>query len=465
MPPFLALLVALLNLRVGTGHLDFVRVVLDLDSRPIYEVEGNSNVLEVSIEGAECRAKIPSRLDAPPLAGAEWKEGKLRLRLSAPTKWRHFILSHPWRLVIDLRRPQAEEEVAPGVVWIRRSEEVGDGRAIVNLLRINPRKVEVRPAMAGKDIHQRDTLERIARREGAIVAINGGFFDMETGTMLGLMVMGREWIKSPDVDKSALLFLPDGRVRISPCGFCGTVTVGENTFPLHGLNVSQTKAEMLVAYNRRFGSKCPQLPMGATRLVVEGGRVREVRMTPKALPIPEEGWVISATGRLGWALALRARAGQPVKFSFFLNSPELVLAHARGAGPKFLEGGKSRLKEALEEGEVAPQPNIRRARTAAGITAEGDLLLLAVERLEGWSVGATLEELAQILRRFGAVEALNLDGGGATAMFARGEMLTEPEKGKPRPITDALVVLPRKRSSLPGKVFAFPFSQLFLSWG
>jgi exopolysaccharide biosynthesis protein len=60
----------------------------------------------------------------------------------------------------------------------------------------------------------------------------------------------------------------------------------------------------------------------------------------------------------------------------------------------------------------------RHPRTAVGFDATGRrLLLVTVDgRQPGHSVGMTLQELAALMRGLGAVEALNLDGGGSTAL-------------------------------------------------
>ncbi len=56
-------------------------------------------------------------------------------------------------------------------------------------------------------------------------------------------------------------------------------------------------------------------------------------------------------------------------------------------------------------------------RTAIGITDQNTLLLVTVDgRQPGFSEGIALNELAQLMIEFGAVQALNLDGGGSTTM-------------------------------------------------
>ena len=64
--------------------------------------------------------------------------------------------------------------------------------------------------------------------------------------------------------------------------------------------------------------------------------------------------------------------------------------------------------------------NSRAPRTALGIRADGSLLLVTVNgRNPGISVGMTLEELAELMIELGAVDAMNLDGGGSTTMVIR----------------------------------------------
>ena len=59
-------------------------------------------------------------------------------------------------------------------------------------------------------------------------------------------------------------------------------------------------------------------------------------------------------------------------------------------------------------------------RTAVGVCADGTVLLLVVDgRIPDYSNGATLADLALLLRAFGAVNALNLDGGGSSICLIR----------------------------------------------
>ncbi len=53
-----------------------------------------------------------------------------------------------------------------------------------------------------------------------------------------------------------------------------------------------------------------------------------------------------------------------------------------------------------------------------------------------------LAELTEILRKLGAVEALNLDGGGSTTLVVRGTIANRPsDAAGERPVANALLLL------------------------
>lgn len=76
----------------------------------------------------------------------------------------------------------------------------------------------------------------------------------------------------------------------------------------------------------------------------------------------------------------------------------------------------------LRAGEVIARPKeaARHPRSAVGLSADGrSLLIVAVDGRQEHSRGATLEELGQLMQTLGASHALNLDGGGSTALVVK----------------------------------------------
>ncbi|HEU4404886.1 MAG TPA: phosphodiester glycosidase family protein [Polyangiaceae bacterium] len=73
-------------------------------------------------------------------------------------------------------------------------------------------------------------------------------------------------------------------------------------------------------------------------------------------------------------------------------------------------------------GAIVPNPGVaQHPRTAVGLDASGRTLMLAVVdgRQPNYSEGVTLLELSALLRERGAHVALNLDGGGSSALARR----------------------------------------------
>ena len=75
-------------------------------------------------------------------------------------------------------------------------------------------------------------------------------------------------------------------------------------------------------------------------------------------------------------------------------------------------------------------------RTAIGQRADGAVLMLAIDGRQTHSMGATYQDIAEIMLDFGAVNACNLDGGSSTCMYMNGAYVNKCSAagGLPRPL-------------------------------
>lgn len=82
-------------------------------------------------------------------------------------------------------------------------------------------------------------------------------------------------------------------------------------------------------------------------------------------------------------------------------------------------------------------------RTAIGQAEDGSFLILLVDgRQPGYSIGCTVGECAELLSRYGAYQAVNLDGGSSSVMWYGGEQITKSSSpsGFGRYLPNAIVV-------------------------
>ncbi|SFG32186.1 phosphodiester glycosidase family protein [Pontibacter chinhatensis] len=137
---------------------------------------------------------------------------------------------------------------------------------------------------------------------------------------------------------------------------------------------------------------------------------------------PEIAWTHSPLGDLIYRYSLPNQPGQlvPTAKTGRLWLPE----QAVGGGPMLVKEGKL-VDVGPIEGFGASHLG-RHPRTAIGYPDEHTLVMVVVDGRQGASAGATILELAKIMQDLGCVEAVNLDGGGSSAMVAAGEVVNIP---------------------------------------
>ncbi|MEN6520263.1 MAG: phosphodiester glycosidase family protein [Armatimonadota bacterium] len=99
------------------------------------------------------------------------------------------------------------------------------------------------------------------------------------------------------------------------------------------------------------------------------------------------------------------------------------------AGPRLVHEGKIAL-DPVSDGFTKRSLTVTAWRAGVGKTADNELLLVVAEK------SITLKQFADIMLELGAVEAMNLDGGGACALYKDGKYLSKPLL----PMTNMLII-------------------------
>ena len=135
-------------------------------------------------------------------------------------------------------------------------------------------------------------------------------------------------------------------------------------------------------------------------------------------------WATSRDGKLqAWSQPPSHRPGHPAKLQ--ATVAPWPVEDALGAGPALVSDGRIAVTTNEEVFFGSAIPDIH-PRTAAGITGDGALLLLVADGRQAISRGLSLEQLAAVMLDIGAVEALNLDGGGSSSLVVNGLLLNRP---------------------------------------
>ncbi|WP_327233280.1 phosphodiester glycosidase family protein [Streptomyces sp. NBC_01317] len=333
------------------------------------------------------------------------------------------------------------------------------------------------------NVADRETTSSVAVRNGSLLAVNGGFFitadaDGVQGTVAGIAAYDGE-LESMAVGSRAALILADGgrRPRIADLSTTVTARAGSSAYAVQGINRLPGKVrncgrpgavptalprhdttcslpDDLVKFTPGFRAA---LPEGAgTQVVLDAGD-RVVSAGPRGGTVPAGGSVLQGIGGAADWLSAHSRAGEQISVRedirdtsgrrIELGAHDSVVS----AAPTLVRNGRIAV-DAATEGTLDPLDlsfgfawsNVRQPRTLAGVDAHGRLLLVTVDgRQPGVSEGFTLAEAAEFMRSLGAEQALNLDGGGSSAMVVGGKVvnITSDATGE-RAVGDTIQVVP-----------------------
>ena len=425
-----------------------VRLVFDLTAIPAYTVNLNDAPLQVEID-------LPGTFNRSGLNRLSFNDdayvdrllitdaGGGRLKVIIPLKQsvvpKVSVLASPPRLVVDLLKTydnRTENEIAPGVVYreIYRGRPSGPIRAFALEVDLKAGNT-LRPVLSNDAVAGLEPLSAIADRLPNIAMINGPYF-MRSGEIIGMMKIDKTIVSSPDVARTSFGLQPGGKIFFDTATYSGYVELPDKTrIPIDGVNRSRGESE-LILYNSYYAYWT--LTTGEGReLTVRGDRVTEVQAGNSL--IPEDGVVLSASGSIAEQLA-GLKSGSRVRIVQTLGDNWDRAEQAVGAGPCLVKDGQVFVTAQGEEfgGDVAGG---RAPRTAIGVNAEGRILLVVVDGRSGASVGLTLTELAEFMLELGAVDAMNLDGGGSTEMIVQGRIVNQPSDGRERRIGAGIAVI------------------------
>ncbi len=99
------------------------------------------------------------------------------------------------------------------------------------------------------------------------------------------------------------------------------------------------------------------------------------------------------------------------------QAQEKGLRDALAFGPALVVNG--------EAAQVSGSSSGLNPRTAIGQRADGAVLLLVIDGRQASSLGATYSDLISVLMEYGAVNAVNMDGGSSSLMCYKGEYLNK----------------------------------------
>lgn len=302
------------------------------------------------------------------------------------------------------------------------------------------------------------SLETQGRR--VIGGINGDLYVMSTGAPLGVVVTDgvvRSLPHSENVDYSAVGFRSDGTAFIGTPRLTATVSMKGFTFPLGGgINKVRNANYNLVLYTPDFaattqnnepgydviltpivdtvgqgveldldvsahgetGEEIKTSVLQSAEPTVDGRvsyKVEQVLESTGAIPIPEGKAILSINKKSLQYYIDYIKLLQPGDvIDLNITTEESAWAEADQA-----MGGLYRIVSDGKVSNLATASTERTAYSAVGVKADGTAVFYTVDgKQPGYSIGATITQVAMRMVELGCVDAISLDGGGSTTIGA-----------------------------------------------
>ncbi|OGI21618.1 MAG: hypothetical protein A2287_08645 [Candidatus Melainabacteria bacterium RIFOXYA12_FULL_32_12] len=324
--------------------------------------------------------------------------------------------------------------VSPGVKHIAIRKYTKAGPMFINVVEVNTAlnpNIKIKPALAGVTLPHTKRIQNIVKENDAIAGVNASFFKPSSGVPLGTLVINEELITGPIYDR-VTLGIKDNEFRMARISLQGRViTSNGQDIKIDNVNQPRMLAAYNIIYSDKWGKLAPITPQYGLQVAIENGKI--INISKDRLEIPANGYVmVGPEKQLG-----KLKISDPVKI-IFSSSPDWTdIKQAISGGPYLVRDGQVYVDVQDQKfGSITG----RNPRTAVGYTYDNRLIMVTIDGRQKGSVGATLNELARIMREFGCYNAMNLDGGSSTQMIVRGKIVNHPLNSGGNYVSNGLIV-------------------------
>jgi exopolysaccharide biosynthesis protein len=336
-----------------------------------------------------------------------------------------------------------EQPLGSGVSYIEAQSTSDSGNLALHIVRIAPGSKAHLYAVESRGYDRKTrirTPSSFARKENADVVINGGFFGGQGQHLSTLVVDGVMLASGVYPTRPMLVVTENGDVKLGRFNVQTLLLFGGKALSINAKNYPFASGKTIVYDSTYPIESLPQ--SGMYYYTVTNGKLKFYSADTKGLTLAA-GQLLLATDIMPEANPLRQIPdGSDVKLETRITDADgntLLAESAMGGAPMLVENGKVAISNENDKVKDDIARSVR-SRTAVALTKDGSLLLCVVREDESAGYGGVnLDALARALIGEGAVTAMNLDGGGSSALVLAGVSMNEPESEQ-RPVSNALIL-------------------------
>ncbi len=315
----------------------------------------------------------------------------------------------------------SEEIVTDGVTLVKEQRFFGDSALNITLIKadLKNKNLGFELLKNSEGVDKTNTVMNFAKgEEDTVAAINGDFFSIYKGTQnfsLGIEIKDGELLQSHiNSDMAAGLF-EDGKLSLSYMTFSTSITAPDGTvIPVAHINKPTDYYGAVLMYTPDFnGAISPHLPEGITAVTVQEDTVTAKGISMGGtIPIPENGYILAVNDNMTPHLDSKFNIGDFVKTEITATPSIEDVETAFGGGTLLLKDG--------QKTQITHDVSGTHPRSVIGTNSDGTVIyMMTVDGRQSISKGVSLSQLADICKEMGMTNAINLDGGGSTALVGK----------------------------------------------
>ena len=324
-------------------------------------------------------------------------------------------------------------EIEKGVKYVRMIRFYQNKPVRINIVELSQGvndNLVIEPSIASETLAHRSKISNIANKNNAIVAINGGYFKPQTGVPLGTLMINKKVYTGPIYDRVAMGIF-DNRFEMARVQLRASVVTNKGGLKIDNINQPRMLSTHTIVYTPDWGEYSPPCPKYGKQIVISNGKL--VKTSYGSNQIPKDGFVVVGSQKNIDTIMNAKRFKLDIK----INPEWQDVNHIISGGPYLVKNGDIYVDMTAQK---LSSVGGRNPRTAIGYTKDNNLIMLTADGREGESIGLTLNELANLMKELGCVNAMNLDGGGSTVMYIQGKVVNKPAVQGGIPLSHTLMV-------------------------
>lgn len=368
-----------------------------------------------------------------------------------------------------------------------------DNNHVVHVITLHPKDYDLQLVKAHNQVFGRETLESIALRSNADVAINGGFFEIgqgKDGMSSGTLVIDGQLIGLRP-QSHACLIQHNNQLSINTVTNDVNLKIGNKRIPLRQINQFSDKKD-IVLYSSLWGPSTLTSFKDRKEIAFDSHHQLLATYDHGNAPIPQNGYVVSFP------------RSHPLEIKDLKDKPSLDFNDSLLANHKEVSAVMG-IPQLIKDGEISEDLlqnksqfyTTPQARTAVGLKPDGTIVVVVAEHTykkpltditlgevrtmlqnnkvklslkylkppnrltmdelreivkeeftsPNSATGLTIPELANLMLDLGCSSAINLDGGGSSSLWIDGKIVNQTLGDKDealgqsilRPLSDALI--------------------------